>query len=263
MLVHGAGGNHLVWPAQLRHLAATAVYALDLPGHGASPRPGCATISAYTEVIRDFVDALELPWFVLAGHSMGGAIALDFGLAYAHRLAGIALVGTGARLRVAPAILDQLHNDFHDATAFIVEHSYHPATSAAEKARYLELLRENDPQVLYGDFVASNAFDVLDQVASLELPTLILCGQQDQMTPPKYSQALHERIAGSELHLVEQAGHNVIVEQPEVVAAHFARFLARSSEIMADAPSIARCAASHRADSPLPDRRPPAAWRRS
>ena len=125
-----------------------------------------------------------------------------------------------------PTILDQLHYDFHGATAFIVEHSYHPATSAAEKARYLDFLRENDPQVLYGDFVASNAFDVLSQVASLELPTLILCGEQDQMTPPKYSQALHERIAGSELHLVEQAGHNVIVEQPEVVAAHFARFLA-------------------------------------
>ncbi|HQY91127.1 alpha/beta hydrolase [Caldilinea sp.] len=225
VLVHGAGGNHLVWPPQVRHLAETAVYALDLPGHGESPQPVCATIDAYSEIIHDFVDGLELPWFVLAGHSMGGAIALDFALAYAHRLAGIIVVGAGGRIKVSPAFLDGILHDFHDTTAQIVEYSYHSSTGANEKEHYLRALRENDPQTLYGDFIAVEAFDVRDRLEMLRTPTLILCGRHDRMTPPALSKTLHERIPGSQLHFIEEAGHNAPLEQPTVVAAHLTCFL--------------------------------------
>lgn len=225
VLVHGAGGNHLIWPPQVRHLAQTAVYAIDLPGHGESPPPACATITAYSEIVRDFVDALELPWFVLAGHSLGGAIALDFALAYAHRLAGIAVIGAGARMKVSPTFLEGTLTDFANATERIVENSYHTTTGANEKQRYLHALRENDPQTLYGDFLAVANFDVRDRVESLQIPTLILCGRHDRMTPPTLSELLHTRIAGSRLHLIEDAGHNVLLEQPLTVAAYLDGFL--------------------------------------
>lgn len=225
VLVHGAGGNHLIWPPQVRHLAQTAVYALDLPGHGESALPACATISAYSEMVRDFVDALELPWFVLAGHSMGGAIALDFALAYAHRLAGIAVIGAGARMKVSPTFLEGVLTDYANATERIVDNSYHITTSDAEKQRYLHALRENDPQTLYGDFLAVANFDVRDRVESLQIPALILCGRHDRMAPPALSELLHTRIAGSRLHLIENAGHNVLLEQPLTVAAHLDCFL--------------------------------------
>ncbi|MCA9959366.1 MAG: alpha/beta fold hydrolase, partial [Anaerolineales bacterium] len=47
LLVHGAGGTHLDWPAELRRLPNTAVYTLDLPGHGRSALPGYDTVTAY------------------------------------------------------------------------------------------------------------------------------------------------------------------------------------------------------------------------
>ncbi|MFO7634543.1 MAG: alpha/beta hydrolase [Caldilinea sp.] len=229
VLVHGAGGNHLVWPAQVRHLPKTAVYALDLPGHGASPPPACSSISSYSEVIRDFVDALELPWFVLAGHSMGGALALDFAIAYGHRLAGIAVIGAGARMKVSPVFLDGVVNDFFEATTKIVEYSYHSSTSAEEKERYLQYLRENEPQTLYRDFAAVESFDVRDRLVMVNVPVLILCGQEDRMTPPALSRTLHECIPGSRLHIVENAGHNVLIEQPEIVAGHLDDFVTQLS----------------------------------
>jgi pimeloyl-ACP methyl ester carboxylesterase len=225
VLVHGAGGNHLIWPAAVRHLPHTAVYALDLPGHGASPSPGCTNISAYSEIVRDFVDALELPWFVLAGHSMGGAITLDFAVAYGHRLAAITVVGAGARMRVASTLLEGVLHDFEAATASIVDASYHPSTVSAEKEVYLRHLRENDPHVLYGDFAACHQFDVVDRLNTITLPALIVCGRQDQMTPPERSVYLHEHIAGSELCIFDCAGHNVMVEQPQQVACLLGRFL--------------------------------------
>jgi len=227
VLVHGAGGNHLVWPPHVRHLPQTAVYALDLPGHGASPQPACASISAYSEVLRDFVDALELPWFVLAGHSMGGAIALDFALAYGHRLAGIAVLGAGARMKVAPAFLNGVIDDFLGVTAKIVDYSYHSSTSVEEKARYLQHLRENDPALLQRDFAAVESFDVRDRAELIAVPTLIMCGRHDRMTPPALSQSLHDCIPGSRLHLIEDAGHNLLLEQPDRVASHLDEFMAQ------------------------------------
>ncbi|BAL99640.1 MULTISPECIES: alpha/beta fold hydrolase [Caldilinea] len=229
VLVHGAGGNHLTWPPQVRRLPRTAVYALDLPGHGASPPPSCATISAYSEVIRDFADVLELPYFVLAGHSMGGAIALDFALAYGYRLAGIVVIGAGARMKVSSTFLNGVVENFMHVTAKIVEYSYHPSTPAQEKERYLQRLRETDPEILQKDFLAVEAFDVTDRLENISVPTLILCGQEDRMTPPSLSQLLHRCIPNSQLHIIPNAGHNVMIEQPELVAAYIDEFITQLS----------------------------------
>lgn len=150
VLVHGAGGDHLHWPPQLRRLAETEVYALDLPGHSRSTGAGRSTIAAYAQVIKAFGDTLALPPFVLAGHSMGGAIALAFALEYGVDLAGLVLVGTGARLRVNPAVLTGVQTDFDATTAQVIDWMYTPAFPYRRQA--LKQLRTTDPQTLHDDF---------------------------------------------------------------------------------------------------------------
>lgn len=226
LLVHGAGGDSLHWPPQLRRLPGGDVYAIDLPGHGQSAGPGRNTIAGYSQVLQAFIAALSLPPLILAGHSMGGAIALDFALQHGTQLAGLALVGTGARLRVNGAILDGLTTDFAATTAQLIEWMYAPAFPTAWRARALAQVRTNDPLTLRNDFAACDAFDVRSQLSSLALPTLIICGVADKMTPIKVSEALHQAIPNSQLHLVEEAGHMVMLEQPAVVTALFREFLA-------------------------------------
>lgn len=232
VLVHGAGGNLMHWPAELRRLPGHTVYALDLPGHGKSVRArsetgpsGRAEIGAYAEVVRAFAEALALPPFVLAGHSMGGAIAIEFALRYGDRLAGLALVGTGARLRVAPQILTGILDDFHGTTALLAQwtHGEHVAPNLLRL--YTRRLREVSPQVIHGDFLACDAFDRRADASRITTPTLILCGDADRMTPVKYSQFLHEQIAGSQLVIVPGAGHMVMLEQPAATTGAIAVFL--------------------------------------
>ncbi|MEZ4731634.1 MAG: alpha/beta hydrolase [Caldilineaceae bacterium] len=223
VLVHGAGGDHLHWPPQLRRLAGCEVYALDLPGHGRSPGAGRDTIAAYVQVLSAFVDTLALPPFVLAGHSMGGAIALAFALDYTDLLAGLVLIGTGARLRVSPTLLAGLQTDFDATTAQVIDWMYTSAFPYRPQA--LQQLRTNDPQTLHDDFLACDHFDVRVQVASLTLPTLIICGVADTMTPIKVSETLHQAIGGSQLHRVAAAGHMVMIEQPAAVTGLVDEFL--------------------------------------
>ena len=105
LLIHGSGGDRLHWPPQLRRLD-TPVYGLDLPGHGESPGEGERAIQAYVDHIIRWMSGLEIPQAIWCGHSMGGAIAMTAALASPEQVAGLVLVGTGARLRVSPDILE-------------------------------------------------------------------------------------------------------------------------------------------------------------
>ena len=212
VLVHGAGGNLGHWPGELRRLPDHEVYALDLPGHGRSGGPGRTEIAAYAEVVQEFADALKLPAFVLGGHSMGGAIALEFALHLGGRLAGLILVATGARLRVAPEILAGMQNDIEGTTALLAAWAHGAHVEPNLHRIYLRRLREVDPQVLAADFLACDAFDRRADVAAIATPTLILCGDADRMTPVKYSQFLAAEIPDARLIILPGAGHMAMLE---------------------------------------------------
>jgi len=89
-----------------------------------------------------------------------------------------------------------------------------PALLELSKRQMMEIR----PPVLLGDFLACDAFNVMEQLPRIKPPTLILCGAEDAMTPVKYSQFLKEGIANSQIHVIENAGHLVMLEQPETVA---------------------------------------------
>ncbi len=225
LLIHGAGGSHLSWPPHLRRLPDLRVIALDLPGHGRSGGLGFTSIAAYRDILRDFVDVLGLTRFVLAGHSMGGAIALDYARLFPERVAGLGLIGTSARLRVAPAILDGIRTDFAATTEQMMGWMVGADFPANARRLALQRLRESDRDVLHGDFAACDIFDLRAEIQGLTVPALIIVGEEDQMTPPKFSESLHASLPNSELHRLPNAGHMVQLEQPDRVTDLLARFV--------------------------------------
>jgi len=226
VLVHGAGGSHLDWPAPLRRLTGANVYALDLPGHGRSEGTGRSSVAAYRDFLFAFLDALRLEKAVVVGHSMGGAIALDFALHYPHRLAGLILVGTGARLRVLPAILTGILTDFEATVDLVLGYAFGPSASEQLKRLGRQRLLNTSPKVIHGDYAACDAFDVMQRLGEVRGPTLVICGTADVLTPPKYSAYLRDHIPGAELVLVDRAGHMAMLEKPEVVARAVSEFMA-------------------------------------
>lgn len=226
-LVHGSGGSGLVWIRQLEGLADVArVVALDLPGHGESGGDGCRTVGDYVGWVRRFVLSLGPGAVVLGGHSLGGAIAQALALAHPDLVRGLVLVGTGARLRVLPRIFELLASDYAQGCAFVTGLAFSPATSPALQDGARAAMLATRPEVTIGDFRACDAFDVMDRLGEIAAPTLVICGQEDRLTPPKYARHLAETIAGGRLVLVERAGHFPHLEQPEAVNQAIRRFLA-------------------------------------
>ena len=219
ILVHGAGGNHQLWGYAIRNLGAANTYALDLPGHGRSNGTGRWTIAGYADFVLDFMDALQLEAAVVAGHSMGGATAMTMALHHPQRVAGLVLVGTGARLRVLQAILDGTLSNFEDTIQLICEYAYSPDAPRQLVRQGQRQMLDVAPQTIHDDFAACNTFDIMERVGEIRCPTLVICGTEDRLTPPKYAQYLAEGIAGAELKWVEGAGHMVMIEKPDRVAA--------------------------------------------
>jgi pimeloyl-ACP methyl ester carboxylesterase len=225
ILIHGAGESHLHWPVQLRRLADESVLVLDLPGHGRSDDPGRETIGDYVDAVVALLDAVGVERAVVGGHSMGGAIAQVMALDRPERVAGLVLVGTGAKLRVAQALLDSILSDFDAILALVAEWSFGPAAPDELRQLGVKTMGETDPAVLHGDFLACDRFDIRDRLAEIQAPTLVVGGTADRMTPIRFSRYLATHIPNAQLEVVEGAGHMVALERPEVVAAAVARFM--------------------------------------
>ncbi len=229
LLIHGAGGSHLHWPPQLRRLPGVSVLAPDLPGHGRSEGPGREAIGDYTRDVVSLLDALGVERTVVGGHSMGGAIAQAMALDHAERVAGLILIGTGAKLRVAPAVLDGILNDFEATVGLVVDWSFGPAATDDLKQLGIKAIRETDPAVLLGDYRACDRFDILDQLERIQTPTLVVGGTADRLTPLRFSRYLAENIDRARLEIIEGGGHMMALESPEEVGAAVDRFMAELS----------------------------------
>jgi pimeloyl-ACP methyl ester carboxylesterase len=216
LFIHGAGGGQYTWSYQKGFLEKQFnPIIIELPGHGESDGEGEEEIGRYAEHVLAFLKALDLQKVFLVGHSMGGVIIQTLALTQAEVIKGIVLVGTGARLKVLPVILNGIKNNFEETVRMINQFAYSRKAPSDLIEKGISMMLQCRPEVLYGDFMACDRFDLINEVEKIILPTLILCGDDDQLTPVKYSQFLHSRIKGSKLEILPNAGHMVMMEAPQ------------------------------------------------
>jgi 3-oxoadipate enol-lactonase len=210
VFIHGSGCTGDVFGLQTA--AFPNSIAPSLPGHTTPGAPASIAESADAVVAelreRSIVDA------ILCGSSMGGAIALEIALRKDARVRAIVLLGSGSRLRVAPAILDGLANDFPATAQTLAGYFFAKPTPERIANSVAMMLAVGQAQTLR-DFTACNAFDVTERLGEIEVPLHAITGERDVMTPPKYAQALVDRVPGASARILPGAGHLAILESPD------------------------------------------------
>ncbi len=231
IFVHGAGGSHLMWLGQLAYFRREfAPLAVNLPGHGLSPGPALSTVPELARFVLGLADALKLDKFLLAGLSMGGAIAQEIALTAPERLTGLVLLSTGARLRVMPEIFKMLAENCPGYLAMFPKFAFSRQADAGVVEKSLQELSQREPKVVACDFRACDSFNRADTVKAIQIPTLIVSATQDLLTPMKYSDFLHSQIPGSQLVRISDAGHIVNLEKPDEVNGALKEFFAKLTE---------------------------------
>jgi pimeloyl-ACP methyl ester carboxylesterase len=228
VLIHGAGGDHLYWPPEVRRLPGYRVITLDLPGHGKTAGPGCQSVQDYARGVAEFIDAVGLFRAVFVGHAMGGAIALALALDYPDRVAGVGLISTGPTLPVPSSVIENAANlsTLPLAIRSLQEMSLGSQTPENLKGMVLKRLTETRQTLLLDDLLACDRFNVTDRLSSIQTPVLVVCGTDDKLTPLRFSEILSSRIPGAALQTMEGTGHMLVLEQPGRLAKLISVFLA-------------------------------------
>jgi pimeloyl-ACP methyl ester carboxylesterase len=228
VFIHGSGGTGHFWTAQVEGLAARVnTVALDLPGHGRSGKEGKNDVADYAGAVVQFIEAVEVSKAIPCGLSLGGAITQQLLLDYPARFSAGILVGTGARLKVLPAIFEAIEADYDGLVDMLAKLSSSEKTDPQLIQPFRHELADCEPQVTYGDFQACNQFDVMARLTEISLPVLIISAADDKLTPPKYGEYLETAIQNASRTYIEDAGHIAPMEKPEAVNRAIIEFLDR------------------------------------
>jgi pimeloyl-ACP methyl ester carboxylesterase len=238
VMVHGAAFDHSVWQWQSRYLAhhGHGVLAVDLPAHGRSPGNVRTSIEAMADWLAALIDAAGLSSVVLVGHSMGSLVTLDTALRHPARVSRLALLGAAVPMAVGETFLAAARDD--SPAAFDMEVSWGharnamfatspvPGLSLMGASRALNGRARNG--VLHADLAACHAYRPRPEaIRALAIPTLILAGKRDQMTPMKTGRALAAEIPGAKFELLD-AGHSMMSEAPRATLEALRRFLSEA-----------------------------------
>jgi pimeloyl-ACP methyl ester carboxylesterase len=228
VFLHGAGMDHSVWALHARAFAhhGFAVLAPDLPGHGRSAGPALNSIAALADWTAVLIDAAGVKAARLVGHSMGSLIALATAVRHPEKVAAISLIATAAPMRVSDDLLGAAKANDHAAIDMISLWGYgQRAVLGGCEAPGLwmlggaeRLLERARPGVLFADLSACNDYkDALDAAAKVAVPSAVILGSRDMMTPLKGGKAVAAALADCRLTVLEGAGHMLMSERPDEV----------------------------------------------
>src|SRR3954470_13076011 len=201
VMLHGAGFDHSTWALHSRWFAhhGYSVLAPDLPGHGRSsgkPLPTVADMADWTAALLDAAGASKAK---LVGHSMGSLIALETSARHPAKVSGLSLIGTAAAMSVRPDLLKAA--EANDPAAidmvsiwglgFAAELGGSRAPGLWMHGGAQATLERCAPGVLFDDLSACNNYqDALESAAKIKVPTHLILGEKDMMTPVKAGKAL-------------------------------------------------------------------------
>ncbi len=238
VLLHAFPLNRKMWRPQVEALAGRyRLITLDFRGHGGSGTASeDSTMERLAEDVRGLLDCLKLERVVLGGLSMGGYVAFTFLRRWPERVTALILADTrasadteeGRKARYETAALAE-----REGSAVIAERMLPKllATATPERKPEIvsvvrEMILEATPagiaSALRGMAARAPAFDLLPQI---KIPTLILVGEHDVLTPPADSEAMAKEIPGSTLVKIPDAGHLSNLEQPAVFNSALSKFL--------------------------------------
>lgn len=216
VLLHGAGARGRVWePVRRRLPGHWRVATPDLPGRDGVDTPRTAAGAA--AVIAATVLDPDTP-AVVVGHSYGGAVAITLAMHHGHLLSRLVLVSTGARLRVHPSILAMTRAAVQQGEAARLGQLGFLPEYPEQAAAYGDVEVGGHPAAAAADWMACDGFDHLGDIGGIEVPTAVMSGTRDVLTPPRYGRYLADHIPGCEHHLIEDAGHMAPFERPDAFA---------------------------------------------
>lgn len=229
VFLHGWTADRHRWDHQMAHFAPhRRVIRLDLRGHGRSSGGGARTIEALAHDVIALLDHLGVDRFVPVGHSMGGMTAQTLALAHPARVERLVLVNSIGRMTYsryrALLMAASTRVPFRLFVAANIQRAFAPGHPRQEIKEYIRASAATPREVVMTLYSAMRAFDVLDRVGEIRVPTLMVHGYHDIQLPAHQMLRMAKDYPDAEIRILD-AGHELPVEKPAELTAALDRFL--------------------------------------
>jgi len=227
LILHGWGSSSEKWQ-KVRDLLSKnnfQVIVPDLPGFGKNPAPFKPwDIDNYVEWVKDFIETQKLEKFFLLGHSFGGRIAIKLAIKYPEKIEKLILVSS-AGIKPKPNFILRFSAFF----AFVKKFRWLPGFFFAREIFYKYILRRTDylkaKGIMRETFKKVIKEDLAYCLSHIKIPTLIIWGNKDKMTPVSDAYIINRKIKNSKLKLLKDTGHAPHLECPEKLSEVILKFL--------------------------------------
>ena len=229
VFIHGAASNYRIHDRLVEALPGFNRVALNLPGRAGTDGPGLDSVGPMADFVASVLRSVVEGPYVLVGYSLGGAVALELAIRGESDLAGLALIATGARLRVNPLLvkLYEAASESSGELPAMPSAAFEPGTDPALVAEAAEHRTLTPLETAGSDWRACNGFDRMDALERIGVPALVVGGSADILAPTKFAEFLADGIPDSELHLLPGATHMMVMERAREIAPLIASFASR------------------------------------
>jgi len=240
IFVHGSGLTHMCWILQTRSFAfhGYSVLALDLPGHGLSGGNSLQSIEEMADWISDVIDAVDFKEASLVGHSQGCLITVECTARYQDKIKTLSLMGGAGAIPINPELLSLAENNDPKAVDLMMDFAHgpsghfggHPVPGLHHLNIGSMLIQSRKVKDTLGvDFRAcQNYTNGFNAAKKINLPTLSILADQDRMCRVKDGKKLADYIKSSEVHIIENCGHMMLLEEADKTLAILKNFIKKN-----------------------------------
>jgi len=236
ILIHGLGGNLYLWDQVVPVLEKRfSVLRYDLRGHGQSDAPsGDWSLDDFAKDLLELFDSRMLARAHLVGFSLGGLIVQQFALSHPERVERLIILSAVAgrteeeRQQVRERLRNLENGQLDTNIELALERWFSPTFRRDHPERVQKRIAELRATPPDGYLKAQRVFvlsDLADQLDRIQCPTLIMTGEHDPGSNVRMARIMHEKIRGSQLEILPELRHSILVEAPKLVAEKLDRFL--------------------------------------
>ena len=226
IFVHGSGLSHITWVLQTRYFAfhGYSVLAIDLPGHGASEGPPLKSIEDMADWISDVISSVGYEEASLVGHSQGCLVLLECASRYPEKIKSLSLMGGAGAIPMNPELLDLAEEGNPKAVELMMDWAHgpgghfggHPVPGLHHMNLGATIVKNGSVKVLGVDFRACDNYkNGFEAAKNVKCPTINILGDKDKMCPLKEGKRLAGSIEYSEVEVIKNCGHMILLEEAD------------------------------------------------